>query len=301
MCLVSVVALVPHNSYKQLYKYRAVQHLDAKKKKMRQEEEQISHFCESMNEIFGCFIIPPIREYLEPRPTGSAGRDPLSIVTASPEAPLGLSRPVWLTVAASLPTGLLWYGYYKYCIEEELFQNELQTTGKVTGCGGAGTLLPFVFGILIGFPLKLIHLPLGDFLLSLSSIWILLTQINLYRRVNELLPEPVLWEWWALLPPPLDVVVGLRQVHFLSVFWQSERGEPRDRDYLADDLFPFISYPERFTLKKFFRTPSMWFWFTKDIPDLDFDFLQDDYDPTANKKSPTEKPAFFSSSNSLRR
>ena len=66
--------------------------------------------------------------------------------------------------------------------------------------------------------------------------WILLGQVNLYKRVNELCietnqemgisseassgasPEPPLYAWWALLPPPLDVVVGLRQVHFLAKY-----------------------------------------------------------------------------------
>ena len=28
-----------------------------------------------------------------------------------------------------------------------------------------------------------------------------------------------------MLPPPLDVVVGLRQVHFLAKFWADVRGE----------------------------------------------------------------------------
>lgn len=111
------------------------------------------------------------------------------------------------------------------------------------------------------------------------------TQVNLYRRVNELCAEakyamglvdgPVLWEWWALLPPPLDVVVGLRQVHFLSEYWRIKRGEEYQKDVIAEDLFPFISAKQRFTLKEFLRTPFMWFWFTKDWKDFDFDFLQE--------------------------
>ena len=55
------------------------------------------------------------------------------------------------------------------------------------------------------------------YLLYMKYAWILLGQVNLYKRVNELLAElpggePPVYAWWALLPPPLDVVVGLRQV-----------------------------------------------------------------------------------------
>lgn len=80
---------------------------------------------------------------------------------------------------------------------------------------------------------------------------------------------------WVFLPPPLDVVVGLRQVHFLAEFWKAERGYEVDRDVVAENLFPFIARMPRFTLKEFFRTPSMWFWFTKDWPNFEFDFLKD--------------------------
>jgi hypothetical protein len=110
--------------------------------------------------------------------------------------------------------------------------------------------------------------------------------VNLYHRVNELYEEeqtkhdngdkedPPLHAWWALLPPPLDVVVGLRQVHFLSEYWREKRDEPYQKDVIAEELFPFISAP-RFTLKEFFRTPSMWFWFTKEWDDFDYDFLKE--------------------------
>lgn len=205
---------------------------------------------------------------------GTAGDGFLDRVLAPPEYP-GIPRPVWLTIAASVPTGLLWYGYYKYSVEEELYQYELRTEGKVSGCGGFGTLLPFTFGILIGGPLSLLHVPGGEALLEAASAWILLGQLNLYRRVNEFFPddEP-LHPWWALLPPPLDVVVGLRQVHFLSEFWAKDRGLPTGTDVVAEEWFPFISAP-RFTLKEFFRTPSMWFGFTKDWEDFDFPILRD--------------------------
>lgn len=136
---------------------------------------------------------------------------------------------------------------------EELFQDELRREGRVTGCGGYGTLLPFVFCILAGggltvLPTPLQHTWLPDGLVTLGSVWILAGQVNLYRRVNQLwmeregadmgegsergwgrgrvgggAAEPPLHVWWALLPPPLDVVVGLRQVHFLARYWTEAR------------------------------------------------------------------------------
>ncbi|CAB9497482.1 expressed unknown protein [Seminavis robusta] len=244
----------------------------------------IHDFCVGTNEFWKRFVIPPVLEYVQIQPGGTAKSDPFSKLTAPPEVP-GIPRPVWLTILGSVPTALGWYGYYKFSVEEELFQYELlQQDGKVTGCGGYGTLLPFVFGILIGFPLSFLHIPGGETLVEAAGVWILLGQVNLYRRVNELcleasqemeLEEPPLWEWWALLPPPLDVVVGLRQVHFLSEYWRIQRGEPYQKDVIAEELFPFISAKQRITLKEFFRTPSMWFWFTKEWKDFDFEFLQE--------------------------
>jgi len=124
-------------------------------------------------------------------------------------------------------------------------------------------------------------------LVDAGALWILLGQVNLYRRVNELheesgplwtkdeaLLEPPVYAWWALLPPPLDVVVGLRQVHFLARHWAAVRGEPWQGDPVAEEFFPFISAP-RFTLRQFARTPALWFQFTADWEELDWPLLQD--------------------------
>lgn len=249
------------------------------KSSSKTSEDLINDFCMGTNEFWKQLVIQPVKDYVQIQPAGTAGRDPLSKLTAAPELP-GIPRPVWLTILGSAPTALGWYGYYKFSVEEELFQYELQTEGKVTGCGGYGTLFPFVFGIIIGFPLQLLHVPGGGTIVEAAALWILLGQVNLYRRVNELcseLPdigeEPV-HSWWALLPPPIDVVVGLRQVHFLSEYWRIVRDEQPEKDIVAEELFPFISVP-RFTLKEFFRTPSIWFWFTKEWKDLEFEFLKD--------------------------
>jgi len=239
------------------------------------DADAISDFCKGTNAFWKSLIIPVVRDYADVKPKGTADVDDfLSVVTAAPETP-GIPRPVWLTIAASVPTGLIWYGWYKYSVEEELFQYELETEGRVSGCGGYGTLFPFVFGVIIGGPLALVGFSGGDAILEAAGLWILLGQVNLYRRVNDCFPgEEPLHAWWALLPPPLDVVVGLRQVHFLSEFWKKERSLPAGGDAVAEKYFPFISAP-RFTLKEFARTPSMWFWFTKDWDDFDVPILKD--------------------------
>jgi len=222
-------------------------------------------------------VIKPVRDYVAIQPAGTSRSDLISKLIAPPEVP-GIPRPVWFCILGSVPTALGWYGYYKFSIEEELYQYEKQTENRVSGCGGYGTLFPFVYGILIGFPLQLLHIPGGGSIVEAAALWILIGQVNLYRRVNELfeedgimdkfdMKEPPLHAWWALLPPPLDVVVGLRQVHFLSEYWRVKRGDEYDKDIVAEDLFPFISSP-RFTLKEFATTPRFWFWFTKDISDI---------------------------------
>ena len=93
--------------------------------------------------------------------------------------------------------------------------------------------------------------------------------LNCEEKKQQLnLDEPPLHSWWALLPPPLDVVVGLRQVHYLAEYWRVTRGDPYDKDIIAEELFPFIS-SQRFTLKEFVTQPSRWFWFTKNMADFD--------------------------------
>lgn len=243
---------------------------------MKENEDRIDKFCRGTNEFWKGLVIEPVRNYVEVKPAGSSESDILSKLTAPPEVP-GISRPVWLTILGSVPTALGWYGYYKFSIEEELFQYEVQNGKKVSGCGGYGTLFPFVYGILIGGACELTGLELGSTIIEAAALWILLGQVNLYRRVNELceeemeklgLTEPPLHAWWALLPPPLDVVAGLRQVHYLSEYWRVVRGDPYEKDVIAEHLFPFIS-SERFTLKEFVLQPKRWFWFTTNAKDIE--------------------------------
>lgn len=238
-------------------------------------------------------LLPDVRKYSQVREATNQGEKKgqeffWMTIKSPPEVP-GLSRPVWLTIAASVPTALGWYGWYKFSVEEELFYDELRREGRVTGPGGYGTLVLFSWCIVLGGLGGIIGLPGAENIIEAGAIWILLSQVNLYLRVNKLMSElpegePPLHAWWALLPPPLDLIVGLRQVHFLAKYWCSVRGDEWRGDQVAEEYFPFISAP-RFTIKEFIRSPSMWFWFTKNWSDLDLPFLAE------NRKYPMSERA----------
>ena len=235
-------------------------------------EDIVDEFCQATNSFFKSLTIPSFRRYAE---LVDMKRDQsfFDKVISPPQNP-GLPRPVTFTIVASVPSLLGWYGWYKFCVEEELFQDELKRKGKVSGCGGYGTLLPFVFLFLIGGMTSIVPFvnQVSGPCFEAGGLWILLGQVHLYRRVNELCvevgEEEPLHPWWALLPPPLDVVVGLRQVHFLAKYWANIRKEDFEKDVFADNLFPFISSP-RFTLQEFALEPKRWFWFTKDAKNIE--------------------------------
>ncbi|GMI15306.1 hypothetical protein TrLO_g10497 [Triparma laevis f. longispina] len=237
--------------------------------------DEISGCLIATNNFFKGLTISPIRNFLERDLQTSPSKPfytPLETITSPPSTPL-IPRPTWLVILASLPTGLIWYGYYKFSIEEELFNMELNETGKVSGAGGYGTLIAFSFSFLICLCLRPINEDISTFFFLAGNVWILGSQVNLYHRINELyesknLPPP-LHAWWALLPPPIDVIVGLRQVHFLAKYAANERGLVWERDLVADWMFPWIS-SERFTLKEFVREPRRWFFFTGKIKDFEF-------------------------------
>ena len=80
------------------------------------DADAISDFCKGTNAFWKALIIPVVRDYADVKPKGTADVDDFfSVVTAAPETP-GIPRPVWLTIAASVPTGLIWYGWYKYSV-----------------------------------------------------------------------------------------------------------------------------------------------------------------------------------------
>lgn len=156
-------------------------------------------------------------------------------------------RPLYQVILFSASTGLLWYGYYKYCIEEEL----LRETGH--GLGGIGTLAPFMAGI--SGPL---YAPTGGpaEALALAGVaWIVAIQFTLYRRINALMLERHGYEplvpWWVVIPG-FNLVAGLRSVHFLSVSW----GFKPDEDPLVN-VFPFLGVSE-LGMVQLVTKPSLW-------------------------------------------
>jgi len=224
------------------------------------------------------------REVLQVQPAGASQRGPIAFLgqfsklLATPETP-GLPRPAWLVALGSIPTKFVWYNYYKFLVEEELYQEELRKDGRVKGFGGLGTMIPYVSLNALGFGLSdVLHLPSGETLFTVAGVWFAATQFNLYRRVNSICAAPdtppPLFAWWAVLPPPFNLVVGLRQAHFLAKKQTAARGEVWEGDAFAEEWFPFISVPS-LTLRKFLRTPSLWAKPLKDVPDFDVPFLQD--------------------------
>ncbi|MBD2104820.1 hypothetical protein [Leptolyngbya sp. FACHB-261] len=145
--------------------------------------------------------------------------------TATP--PLGKPRPLLSVILLSAVSGLLYYGYYKWVIQDEL----RSYTGS--GWSGAVSLLPFVLGVAVPQALRLDpDVPSWFPWLSLLGIvWIYIVQFKLYRTVNALYRQEGLKEplsvWW-LFVPGLNLIVGFRQIHFLSQFWALKRGIPAE-------------------------------------------------------------------------
>ncbi len=142
----------------------------------------------------------------------------------------------------SVITLLGYYGYYKWAVQEELRAYEGQ------GWSGNLCLLPFLIGVPL--PPLLAHfdpdVPSSlAWLFLLGVIWIYIVQFRLYRKVNQLyredgLPEPLV-VWWVFIPG-LNLVVGLRQIHFLSEYWtRKQKREPGDP--VADALPLLFSNP----------------------------------------------------------
>ena len=152
--------------------------------------------------------------------------------------PLGKPRPLWRVIFLSAATLMLYYGWYKWIIQEEL--------RRYKGYGWSGTLclLPFILGV--AFPQALWILDpdvdrwFGWFSL-LGVVWIYIVQFRLYRTVNQLyrregLKEPLI-VWWIFIPG-LNLVVGLRQIHFLSQYW-ARKQEMTVTDPVAQRI-PFL-------------------------------------------------------------
>ncbi|CAK0864536.1 unnamed protein product, partial [Prorocentrum cordatum] len=111
----------------------------------------------------------------------------------------GVPRPLWLVIAASVPTALLWYGAGQR--REEMYVADVGRPGpdgepgQAKGFGGPGTLGPFVLGLALGPLAALLGLPGGEAWSAVGFVWIYYTQYLLYARVNEL------YESEGLAPP----------------------------------------------------------------------------------------------------
>lgn len=148
-------------------------------------------------------------------------------------------RPLWRVLVLSIVTAMLYYGWYKWIIQEELRRHN--------GYGWSGTLclLPFILGVAVPQIIWQLYPNLGDWVGSLSLlgiVWLYIVQFRLYRTVNELyrregMKEP-LTVWWLFIPG-LNLVVGFRQIHFLCEYWAKKQDVSVD-DPLAKAI-PLIS------------------------------------------------------------
>jgi len=162
-----------------------------------------------------------------------------SPTATAPDPILGKPRPMTQVIWRSVITGLLYYGYYKWMI-----QDELRAHGQ-KAWSGALCLIPFVLGIAL--PLLLAAFDpdvpgwFGRFAF-LGVLWIYIVQFRLYREINRLYVEqgwkPPLVSWWIVVPG-LNLIVGLRQIHFLSEYW-ARLSETPVSDPIAERL-PFLS------------------------------------------------------------
>lgn len=152
---------------------------------------------------------------------------------------IGKPRPLWRVILLSIVTLLLYYGWYKWIIQEEL--------RRYNGSGWSGTLclLPFVLGVVVPQALRLFDPDVPDsfgWFSLLGILWIYIVQFRLYRTVNRLYVEAgmkaPLTVWWIVVPG-LNLIVGLRQIHFLSQYW-AQKQEIEVKDSVAQ-FFPFLS------------------------------------------------------------
>ena len=74
-------------------------------------EDAVDQFCQFTNKFMRSLVIKPVQDFAEIVPSRN-GLSFIEKITSPPQTP-GLPRPVTLTIAASVPTALVWYGWYK--------------------------------------------------------------------------------------------------------------------------------------------------------------------------------------------
>ncbi|CAJ1942732.1 unnamed protein product [Cylindrotheca closterium] len=241
-------------------------------------KESTSFWQVEINEFFKKAVPAPFRQSISIFYEKDDELDPedfITIITAAPSSP-GFPRPLWAVLMASIPTGLFWYAYYKFAVEEELLQTEIKQGKEPRGLGGYGTLGPFTYGLLLGPIAEILDTPGGMQWSLLSGVYLFCSQVLLYERVNDLYHEEgrerPLQAWWSLpLFFPFNIIVGLRQVHFLSQYLSRQRGLKLAKDPVCD-LFPFIEV-ESLTWQQFMVSPKLWCSWFRDIDNLDPNFL----------------------------
>ena len=141
------------------------------------------------------------------------------------EKPLGQPRPLNKVVLYSVISFLAYYGYYKWMIQDELRRYDHKSWS------GALCLVPFIVGVLL--PQILWRLDpdvdpwFGWFsIMGLGCIYY--AQFRLYRTVNQMYQNEG-WQkpleiWWMLIPG-INILVGLRQIHFLSEYWAKKQDQ----------------------------------------------------------------------------
>ncbi|GAX19382.1 hypothetical protein FisN_4Lh361 [Fistulifera solaris] len=245
--------------------------ISAENADFRQTTDANTSWNVQVNEFFKKPVPLAVLEYFALRKVNNVEESVLGKLTSPPGEP-GVPRPLWLVILGSVPSGLLWYGYYKFAVEEELLEMEIRGGKTPKGLGGYGTLGPFVYGCLLGPLAYVLHLPGGMNWSNLGIVFIYYTQFVLYDRVNELYREEGLEEplslWWTLpIFFPFDLIVGLRQVHYLSQYWYRKRNMEAPVDPVVD-FFPFIGAP-RFTWVEFVLTPALWCKLFSNVDDID--------------------------------
>jgi len=144
------------------------------------------------------------------------------------------------------------------------------------GYGGYGTLGLFSYGMLLGPLAELLHLPGGMNWCVVGISFLYYTQFLLYDRINQAyqregLEEPLQVCWCFPFFLPFNLIVGLRQVHFLSQYFYHVRGMAAPSDPLTE-FFPFIQAP-RFTWQEFALRPSLWCSLLSHVEDIDTESL----------------------------
>ncbi|KAG7351934.1 hypothetical protein IV203_007982 [Nitzschia inconspicua] len=268
------------SDYSQHFSTRSLRHPHQKKllQSYAVSPRQSDYIQVQMNEFFKKPVPTPIKNAFQIfREESDADKldveDAVTLLTAAPGSP-GVPRPLWLVMLGSIPSGLLWYGYYKFAVEEELLQMELEAGKEPQGFGGYGTLGPFTYGMFLGPLAEILHIPGGINWSAVGVIFIYYTQFLLYDRVNTLIEEEGVMEkplqiWWCLpIFFPFNLIVGLRQVHFLSQYLYRQRGVVPPPNDLVADFFPFIKEPS-LTWQEFLLTPSLWCSLLSDVEAID--------------------------------